>query len=186
MKPFVPTSIEVASKLTRIVVGLLVAAVLAPMAACEDVTKTAEEERRIAAEQAVIQRYSERVPDVDAKLKTFLAAWERANDKKDIKSLKDDLSANVLPAFQAHVGALEAMPTGSAALAAIHAPLVASYRAAQEAFDVFLREVTEDNLEAAYARLLSAMDSVKAAEDTYFDALAAHYAASRMTFKQAP
>jgi hypothetical protein len=153
---------------------------------CEGVSKTAEEERRIAAEQAIIEAYSDQVPDVDAKLKTFLAAWERANEKKDIKSLKDDMVANVQPAFAAHIAALEAMPARSEALAAIHRPLVATWKSAQQAFDVFLRDVTEDNLDAEYMKLLGSMDAVKVAEDTYLKALEAHSAAHRLTLKKVP
>ena len=186
-----PTSAEAASTPRNGLVGrrvpiALAALVMFAISGCEGVSKTAEDERRIAAEQVIIFAYSDRVPDVDAKLKTFLAAWERANEKKDIKSLKDDMVANVEPAFAAHITALEAMPAGSEALAAIHRPLVATYKSAQQAFDAFLRDVTEDNLDAEYTKLLGAMDAVKVAEDTYFRALEAYYAEHRMSLKKAP
>ncbi len=185
-----PTNASPASKARHGFVGwrlrVGVALAVSVFGACEGVSKTAEDERRIAAEQVIIEAYSDRVPDVDAKLKTFLAAWERANEKKDIKSLKDDMVANVQPAFAAHIAALEAMPAGSEALAAIHRPLVATYKSAQQAFDVFLRDVTEDNLDVEYTKLLGAMDAVKVAEDAYFRSLEAHYVAHRLTLKKVP
>lgn len=156
------------------------------LVACEGVSQRAEEERRIAAEQLVIQAYAARVPEVDAKLAAFLATWERANEQRDVKSLKDDMRANVQPAFDAHIAALEAMPTGSEALRLIHEPLVAAYRSARSAFDVFLRDVTEDKLDAEYARLLAAMDGVRVAEEVYLEALGRHFTAHRMTLKSRP
>ena len=182
-----PTSARPASTARYGFVGCCLAVIgAAVLGGCEGVSKTAEDERRIAAEQVVIEAYSDRVPDVDAKLKTFLAAWERANEKKDIKSLKDDMVANVKPAFAAHIAALEAMPAGSDALAAIHRPLVATYKTAQQAFDIFLRDVTDDNLDVEYTKLLAAMDAVKVAEDAYFRSLEGHYAAHRLTLKKVP
>lgn len=155
-------------------------------AGCDDVKKTAEGEQKIAAEQAVIRAYADSVPEVDRKLTAFLEAWGRANERRATKDLKDDISANVKPAVVAHVEALAAMPTGSAELTAIHAPLVAAYREAAAAFDRFVAGVNEDNLDAEYAKLLEAMDKVKVAENAYFTALEAYYTAHRMTLKTAP
>lgn len=159
---------------------------VAAMSGCEEVSKTAGDEQKVAAEQEVIRAYAAKVPDVDAKLAAFLAAWERANEQRDIKGLKDDISANVKPSVLAHVEALAAMPTGSPELEAIHKPLVAAYRQAAAAFDTFLASVTEDNLDPEYARLIGVMDTVKVAEDTYLAALKAYYAKHRMTLKTTP
>jgi hypothetical protein len=153
---------------------------------CEGVQKSAQDEQKIAAEQEVIRAYAAKVPDVDAKLATFIAAWERANEQRDIKGLKDDIAANVKPAVLAHVEALAAMPTTSPELEAIHKPLVAAYREAAAAFDTFLASVAEDNLDAEYARLIGVMDKVKVSEDTYLAALGAYYAKHRMTLKTTP
>ncbi|HRE89431.1 MAG TPA: hypothetical protein PK095_09845 [Myxococcota bacterium] len=166
------------------VLGALLA--LSPLLGCEEVKKGAEEEQKIAAEQAVIRAYAARVPDVDQKLAAFLAAWERANEQRDLKALKDDLAANVKPAVAAHLEALAAMPTGSPELAAIHAPLVLAYREAAAAFDTFITTVTDDTLDAEYTRLIAAMDRVSVAEDTYFAALEAHFAKHRMTLTPGP
>lgn len=166
------------------VLGLWLVALAAP--ACEEVSRDAEAERRIAAEQVVIRAYADKVPAVDQKLKAFLSAWERANEHKDVKGLKDDLTANVKPAIAAHLEALAAMPTGSPELAAIHAPLVAAYRDAAAAFDRFIAEVREEDLDAQYARLIGAMDNLKAAEDRYLTALESYYAKHRMTLKKGP
>lgn len=158
-----------------------IALALAPLAGCEEVKKGAEAEQKIADEQAVILAYSAKVPEVDQKLAAFLGAWERANEQRDVKGLKDDLTANVKPAIIAHIEALAAMPTGSPELAAIHTPLVAAYRAAATAFDTFIASVTEANLDAEYTRLLAAMDQVAAAEEAYHAALKAHCAKHRLT-----
>lgn len=162
---------------------LLFGAMLAvsPLLGCEEVKKGAEEEEKIAAEQAVIRAYAAKVPDVDQKLAAFLAAWERANEQRDLKALKDDLGANVKPAVTAHLEALAAMPTGSPELAKIHAPLVVAYREAAAAFDTFIATVTDDTLDAEYAKLIAAMDKVSVAEDAYFAALKDHFAKHRMT-----
>lgn len=159
---------------------------LSPLGGCEEVKKGAEEEQKIASEQAVIRAYAARVPDVDQKLAAFLAAWERANEQRDLKALKDDLSANVKPAVAAHLEALAAMPTGSPELARIHAPLVLAYREAAAAFDSFIATVTDDTLDAEYAKLIAAMDKVSVAEDTYFAALKDHFAKHRITLAPGP
>jgi hypothetical protein len=166
------------------VVGALLA--LAALGACEEVKKGAEEEQKIAAEQAVIRAYAAKVPDVDQKLAAFLAAWERANEQRDLKALKDDLGANVKPAIIAHLQALAGMPTGSDELKRIHDPLVGAYREASAAFDTFIATVTDDTLDAEYAKLIAAMDKVSAAEDTYFAALKEHFAKHRMTLAPGP
>lgn len=159
---------------------------LATLGACEEVKKGAEEEQKIAAEQAVIRAYAAKVPDVDQKLAAFLTAWERANEQRDLKALKDDLGANVKPAVAAHLEALAAMPTGSPELARIHAPLVSAYREASAAFDTFIATVTDETLDAEYAKLIAAMDKVSVAEDTYFAALKDHFAKHRMTLAPGP
>lgn len=154
---------------------------VSPLLGCEEVKKGAEEEQKIAAEQAVIRAYAAKVPDVDQKLAAFLAAWERANEQRDLKALKDDLGANVKPAVAAHLEALAAMPTGSPELAKIHAPLVLAYREAAAAFDTFIATVTDDTLDAEYAKLIAAMDKVSVAEDAYHAALKDHFNKHRIT-----
>lgn len=170
--------------------NVLIAIVLAWSAlgvpGCEAITGPSEAERKIAAEQAVIKAYSDEVPRVDGLLTTFLETWKKANEKKDLKSYKDDLQANVLPALDRFVAAAEAMPVGSDRLAAIHAPLVAAYKNAQAAHRAFLEKVTEATMDAEYAKVLEAMDAVTKAEDAYLTSLTAYYTEHRVDLQKAP
>ncbi len=155
-------------------------------AGCESVSDKALSEEQIAREQVVIESYSARVPEVDGKLKVFLEAWEKANANKDLKALKEALKASVMPAFTAHISALESMPAGSEGLRKIHEPLVTAYKAAFKALETFGNDVTETNVEPEYAKVLTAMDAVKKAEEVYFKALEAHYQLHRVTLKTSP
>jgi hypothetical protein len=151
---------------------------------CEGITGPSEAERKIAAEQAVIKRYSDEVPKVDALLATFLGAWKSANEKKELKAYKEDIEANVLPALDRFVAAAAAMPADSPELAAIHAPLVTAYKAAQAAHLAFVKNVTETTMDVEYAKVLAAMDDVSKAEEVYLAALSAYYKANRVDLQQ--
>ncbi|MFO0747982.1 MAG: hypothetical protein U1F43_20325 [Myxococcota bacterium] len=156
------------------------------LSGCDAINGPSELERQIAAEQDVIKAYSADVEKVDGLQKAFVDAWKKANEKKDLKVYKDDLTANVLPAIDAYVKAAAAMPTKSAELDAIHKPLVAAYQAAQAELVRFTGAVTEQNLDAEYAKVLDAMDKVKKAEAVYLDKLKTYYAKNRVELKQGP
>ncbi|MCC6624488.1 MAG: hypothetical protein IT385_24790 [Deltaproteobacteria bacterium] len=154
--------------------------------ACDVINGPSELERQIAAEQEVIKAYSADVDKVDALQRAFVESWKKANEKKDLKVYKDDLAANVLPALDAYVKAAGAMPTRSPELDSIHKPLVAAYQAAQAELVRFSGAVTEDNVDAEYAKVLAAMDEVKKAEGVYLDKLKTYYAKNRVELRQAP
>lgn len=170
--------------MTRIATWLILS--IAGLAGCDAINGPSELERQIAAEQEVIRAYSAEVDKVDALQKGFVEAWKKANEKKDLKVYKDDLTANVLPALDAYVKAAAAMPTKSAELEAIHKPIVAAYQAAQAELVRFTGAVTEGNLDAEYAKVLDAMDKVKKAEAGYLDKLKTYYAKNRVELKPAP
>lgn len=177
---------SVAGRRPDIVIASVFALVALGAAGCEGITGPTEAERRIAAEQVVIKAYSDEVPKVDALLTTYLEAWKKANEKKDLKSYKDDLQANVLPALDRFVAAAEAMPIGSERLRAIHSPLVAAYRSAQAAHRTFLDKVTEATMDAEYAAVLEAMDAVTKAEDAYLTSLTSYYTEHRVDLQKGP
>lgn len=160
--------------------------VLGVTPACEGISGPSEREKKIAAEQALIKGYSTEVPKVDALLKQFLDAWKVANEKKDLKTYKDDLETNVLPALDRFVTAASAMPATSEELKAIHIPLVAAYKAAQTTLVNFTKVVTEATMDAEYAKVLGAMDEVKKAEETYLQKLQAYYKTYRVDLQQGP
>lgn len=177
---------DVAGRRSHIVIAAALALSALGAAGCEAITGPSDEERRIAAEQVVIKAYSDEVPKVDALLSTFLEAWKKANEKKDLKAYKDDIQANVLPALDKFVAAAEAMPVGSERLKAIHAPLVAAYKGAQTAHKAFLEGVSEATMDAEYARVLTAMDAVTKAEDAYLTSLTAYYKEHRVDLQKGP
>lgn len=168
--------------MTRIAIVLL----MLVASGCDAINGPSELERQIAKEQDVIRRYSSEVDRVDALQKAFVDAWKKANEKKDLKLYKDDLTTNVLPALKAYVTTAAAMPTGSEELAKIHAPLVAEYQKAQAALETFTSIVTEQNLDVEYAKVLAAMDLVKKAEVQYLKDLQLYYARNRVELRQGP
>lgn len=170
--------------ITRLVASMLI--VTAVGGGCEGVSQSSEAERRIAAEQAVIKAYSDEVTKVDALLVQFLAAWKTANEKKELKSYKDDLQANVVPALDRFVRAAEAMPVGSTQLRAIHAPLMSAYQDARTALQDFLKNVTEATIDAEYAKVLDAMEKVTKAEEIYLTSLQAYYKENRVDLQAGP
>jgi len=153
---------------------------------CEGISGPSEREKKIAAEQAIIKSYSEEVPKADALLKQFLDAWKIANEKKDLKTYKDDLETNVLPALDRFLTAASAMPAASEELKAIHVPLIAAYKAAQATLANFTKVVTEATMDGEYAKVLGAMDEVKKAEETYLQKLQAYYKTYRVDLQQGP
>ena len=95
----------------RILLAIAVAALLG--SACDAINQPSELERAIAAEQKIIERYSEKVKTVDALQKSFVEEWRQANEVVDLKAYKEALSARVLPAFERYLTAVKAMPTES-------------------------------------------------------------------------
>jgi len=180
-----PLSIPHASLLRPLALRLALALAL-PLGACDAINGPSDLERQIAAEQKIITAYSADVDKVDALQRAFVEAWKKANEKKELKPYKDDLTTNVLPALAAYVKAAAAMPTGSAELKAIHDPLVAAYQAAQVELVRFADVVTEATVDAEYAKVLAAMDQVKKAEAAYLDKLKTYYAKNRVELRQGP
>lgn len=166
--------------------ALLVSSLAPVVGGCDAINGPSELERQIAAEQDVIKAYSAEVDKVDGLQKAFVESWKKANEKKDLKAYKDDLTSNVLPALDAYVTAAGAMPTKSTELQTIHKPLVDAYLAAQAELVRFTGAITEQNLDAEYAKVLDAMDKVKKAEVVYLDKLKTYYAKNRVELRQAP
>jgi len=172
--------------MTRIAVAIAMMLLAIGAPGCDAINGPSELERAIAKEQEVIRAYSSEVDRVDTLQKQFVDAWKKANEKKDLKLYKDDLTANVLPALDAYVSAAAAMPTASPELQKIHAPLVAAYQAAQAELVRFTGVVTEQNLDGEYAKVLDAMDKVKKAEVAYLKDLQLYYARNRVELRQGP
>lgn len=172
--------------MTRIALAMLMLATVPMGAGCDVINGPSELERQIAKEQEHIRAYSAEVDKVDTLQKQFVEAWKKANEKKDLKLYKDDLTTNVLPALDAYVKGAAAMPTASTELQKIHAPLVSAYQAAQAELVRFTGAVTEQNLDAEYAKVLTAMDAVKKAEVAYLKDLQLYYAKNRVELRQGP
>jgi len=97
----------------RIAFALLVA--VTATAGCDLINGPSELEREIAAEQQIIKTYSAAVPEVDALKTTFLDAWKKANELKDLKAYKEALQTQVVAALGAYVAATAKMPAAARA-----------------------------------------------------------------------
>lgn len=161
-------------------------AMLIGLSGCEAISGPSELERQIALEQSAIKAYSGEVAAVDGLNRVFVDAWKKANEKKELKAYKDDLTTNVLPAAAAFLKALEGMPVASEGLKQIHAPLIAAYRGAIDALTKFTTVVTEATLDAEYAKVVEAMETVKKADAAYVDALKTYYAKNRVDWVRGP
>lgn len=161
-------------------------ATLIGLSGCEAISGPSELERQIALEQSAIMAYSGEVGQVDGLNRVFVDAWKKANEKKELKAYKDDLTTNVLPAAAAFLKALEGMPVSSEALKQIHTPLIAAYRGAIDALTKFTAVVTEATLDAEYAKVVESMETVKKADAVYVDALKTYYAKNRVDWVRGP
>jgi hypothetical protein len=153
----------------------LVLAAAAPLGACDALSGPSALEREIALGQEQIAAYSASVAAVDARAAAFAEAWQRAARHTDPVVLRQDLSAHAIPAGRALVAALEAMPTGGEALAAIHKPLVAAHASLVAALEGFVATPATDPLETTWAPVASAETALRAAEAAYRRDIELHY-----------
>lgn len=151
---------------------LLVASALT---GCDEAEKANAQERAVEREQQAISDYSDQVPTVDALQERFTEAWRQANERRDVKELKDAIAGAVLPALEKYVAAMKAMPTASGALATIHKTLVDAHAARLESFRGFVENLTEKNLIEQYEALLEGYDELRAAEVSYRKELRSYY-----------
>ncbi len=154
------------------VLGLLGAVGLG---ACDAISGPSALEREIAVGQEQIAAYSAAVPAVAAAAAAFAEAWQRAARHADPVVLRQDLKAHAIPAGQALVAALRAMPTGDAALAKVHRPLVAAHEALLTALDGFVATPAAEPLETAWAPVAAAERALREAEVNYRRAIELHY-----------
>ncbi len=160
---------------------LWVALAVFALAGCDEAEKANAQERAVEQEQKAIADYSSQVPTVDALQERFTEAWRQANERRDVKELKDAIEGAVLPALQAYVKAMNAMPTGSDALERIHRTLVDAHEARLTSFKDFVANLTEKNLIEQYEALLEGYDELRAAELSYRKELRSYYDRHRVT-----
>jgi hypothetical protein len=147
----------------------------AGLGACDAISGPSALEREIAVGQERIAAYSAAVPAVDAAAEAFAEAWQRAARHADPVVLRQDLKAHALPAGQALVAALRAMPTGDDALAAVHTPLVTAHEALVTALEAFVATPAADPLETTWAPVAAAEKALREAEVNYRRAVELHF-----------
>lgn len=163
----------------RAFVGGLLLGVSVWFSACEGLVGPSRLEQEIVTEQKAIVAYDQAIPAVDRLGAEFAAAWTRANHHTDPRMLRDDLKAHALPAGDAHLGALKAMPVQSDGLRAVHEPLVAARAQVVAALRAFAESPIDGEHEALFAPVEAAFVTLRSAENDYRRGLETWYAKNR-------
>lgn len=121
----------------RRVLALLLLCTLWGAAGC----KRVKAERKLSAETlqaiAAIQQYSAASEAANSAHRAVMTAFADANHSSNLPDYKQSLRTIVLPAMDAFITRLDAMPAGTPELAAVHRKLVLSYKTARTDIDAF-------------------------------------------------
>lgn len=160
---------------------LVLSALLLPNCQRMQEDRKAATELRAAAE--AIQSYSRASDTANQAHKAVMDAFDKANRSPSLPEYRTALRTLVLPALDAFVAQLKAMPTGTAQLKTIHAQLVDAYVQARREIDDFEAGLHgADNL-GQFADIRSHLQQrVKA----YREALANYYAKYQLQLRQEP
>jgi type II secretory pathway pseudopilin PulG len=138
--------------------------------------KKAKEERKASAEaeaaQSAIAAYSKASDEANAAHRAVLDAFAAANRSASLSAYKTALRSDVLPKLDAFIAKLEAMPTATPELAAIHKPLLAAYKKARADLDAFEAKLTDPTALGQFDTIRQALQT---AVKTYHEQLAAYY-----------
>jgi len=149
---------------------------------CE-VNRQSAQELAIAETQAVIQTYSEKIERADELQASFVEAWESANEIKDLQIFREAMTSSVIPKLTQYQTWLEGMlpkEDDSKELNGIHGKVVEGYRTAVAAFNAFVTELSEENIEERYRVLMSAMNELARLEEAYVVELKNFYSNNRV------
>ena len=164
----------------RVLPLLLLVLTFAPVGGCK---KVQADRQLTAAEKqadAAIEQYSAASAQANAAHQAVLQSFEQANHASDLTLYKQALRAKVLPAMDAFVERLKAMPTGTPELKRIHGELLSAYQTARGEMDTFERELEGVDGLARFGDIRSRLQT---GVRTYREALAAYYAANKRQLK---
>ena len=103
--------------------------------------KRVKDERKLSAATlqaiAAIQQYSAASDAANSAHRAVMTAFADANRSSNLPDYKQSLRTVVLPAMDAFIARLDAMPAGTPGLAAVHRKLVLSYKTARTDIDAF-------------------------------------------------
>jgi len=142
--------------------------------ACGKLRGEAAEGRARREQVAAIKTYSDATAKANAAQARFLEAFERANRSSSLEAYREALGRDVLPALDAFLSELEAMPVEQGRLAEIHAMLVDAYKEARAGIaalaDTLVDRAALSGFDVIRTRLQSGVSA-------YREALREHYRA---------
>lgn len=145
---------------------------LGALLACQRLAEDRTRSEAYRAAVAAIDRYSTASSAANDAHRAVLSAFAAANESKNLPDYRRALRERVLPAMEAFVQRLQAMPTGTPELAAVHAKLTTGYRKARDAIAEFERGLQSP---AQLQRFDAIRAALQAAAVDYEAALQAYY-----------
>jgi hypothetical protein len=142
------------------------------LAGCQRLADDRNRSEAYRAAVAAIDQYSTASAAANDAHRAVLSAFAAANDSKNLPDYKRALRERVLPAMDAFVKRLQAMPTGTPELAAVHAKLTDGYRKARDAIAEFERGLASPS---ELQRFDTIRAGLQAAAQNYETALHAYY-----------
>lgn len=139
--------------------------------------KAREDRSRLAELQAgaqAIESYSAATDRANAAHREVMAAFAQANASTNLTDYKAALRTRVLPAMDAFIAKLAAMPTGTKELARIHGGLTEAYRRSRDAIGEFERTLQDP---AGLTKFDAIRDQLQRDVRLYSDQLGKYYAA---------
>ncbi len=123
-----------------------------------------------------IEQYSAATDRANASHRDVLAAFAAANGSGNLTDYKAALRTKVLPAMDAFIEKLAAMPTGTPELKKIHGGLTEAYRRCRDALADFERQLQDP---AGLPRFDAIRGELQQAVRQYSDQLGKYYSAHR-------
>lgn len=130
-----------------------------------------------------IQAYSAAADGASAAHATVLAAFEKANHGANLADYRRGLREDVLPAMDAFLVKLKAVPTATGELRGIHGKLVAAYEQARREIDEFERRLEDIGGLPQFATI---RDHLQVAVKAYRTELTAYYGRFHRHLQVAP
>lgn len=155
----------------------LAVALVAALAGSQGCSKAREDRTRLAELQAgaqAIENYSAATDRANAAHREVMGAFALANASTNLTDYKAALRTKVLPAMDAFIEKLAAMPAATAELKRIHGGLTEAYRRSRDAIAEFERTLQDP---AGLAKFDAIRDQLQRDVRQYGDQLAKYYAA---------
>lgn len=157
--------------------ALLAAAMATALFGLQACSKAREDRTRLAELQAgaqAIESYSAATDRANAAHREVMAAFALANASTNLTDYKAALRTKVLPAMDAFIEKLAAMPAATAELKRIHGGLTEGYRRSRDAIAEFERSLQDP---AGLAKFDAIRDQLQRDVREYGEQLAKYYAA---------